>query len=345
MEFFYVYKSLAHPGRDGYPQPVSLDERLAHIARAKSEYGTRIPWIADTMENDLKHALGDRNNSEFVIDPDGKILVAREWSDPELLREDLAGLLGEAETLTEVSDSVPEKPESDRRGIARGIVPTIPSSSATEPLLVASHPPENDQPRYLKLRAEAPRDAIKSPEKTKMHLDFRLDPIHAVHWNNLAAPLKFEISSPEGVTVTPSTQSAAKIEEEADLDPRQFLVGIDPGEAGRIGPLLVKADYFACDDNDRWCKAVTQEFTITWEIDRDAGKVQSSMSKRRPSGPNGNGLDPNRVMSRFDSNEDGEISRKEAWGPILRRFPQIDKNGDDKVTLEELEAAIPLVKR
>lgn len=306
------------------------------------------------MENDLKHALGDRNNSEFVIDPDGIILIAREWSDPELLREDLAGLVGKSETLTETFELEPDRRKSGRPDFARGIVPTIPLSSATEPLVVVSHSLENEQPLYLKLRAEAPRDAIKSPEKTKVHLDFRLDPIHAVHWNNMAAPLKFEISAPEGVTVTPSTRSAPKIDEEADLDPRQFLVGIDPGEAGRIGPLEVKVDYFACDDNDQWCKAVTQVFTIKWEIDRDAGRVQGSMSKRRPVSPEGRGLDsnramsrldPNRVMSRLDSNEDGEISEKEAWGPIGRRFSQIDENEDGKVTVEELEAAIPLMKR
>ena len=345
VEFFYVYKSLAHPGKDGYPQPVTLDERLAHIARAKVEYGTRIPWIADTIENDLKHALGNKNNSEFVIDPDGKILIAREWSDPELLREDLAGLVGEPETLTKISDLDLEKSSMDRPGVARDIVPTIPLSAATEPLLVTAHPSEKDQPLYLKLRAEVPRAAIQSPEKTKMHLDFRLDPIHAVHWNNLAAPMKFEITAPEGVTVTPSAQSAPKIEEKADSDPRQFLVDIDPGEADAIGPLQVKADFFACDDNDQWCKAVTQEFTITWEIDRDAGKVQSSMGRRRPIAPDSRGLDPRRVMSRLDSNEDGEISEEEAWGPIGRRFSQIDENEDGKLTLEELEAAIPLVKR
>ena len=57
-----------------------------HVAEAKRTLGSRIPWICDTMENDLKHALGDRPNSEFVVDPDGKIVVSRSWSSPSDLR-------------------------------------------------------------------------------------------------------------------------------------------------------------------------------------------------------------------------------------------------------------------
>ena len=86
MDFFYVYKSLAHPEKDGYVQPLILDERLAHIAAARERLDTRIPWLADSMKNDLKHAFGDRNNSEFVISPEGKLVIARSWSDPEQLR-------------------------------------------------------------------------------------------------------------------------------------------------------------------------------------------------------------------------------------------------------------------
>jgi Ca2+-binding EF-hand superfamily protein len=46
--------------------------------------------------------------------------------------------------------------------------------------------------------------------------------------------------------------------------------------------------------------------------------------------------DPSRILSRFDSDEDGKISREEATGPMAQRFDQADANEDGFVTKEEL---------
>lgn len=62
-----------------------------HVAEAKEKLGSKITWLCDSMENDLKHAIGDAPNSEFVIDAEGRIIVARIWSKPELLRADGSG--------------------------------------------------------------------------------------------------------------------------------------------------------------------------------------------------------------------------------------------------------------
>ena len=53
-------------------QPFTLEERLAHARQAEKQLGASIPWLVDAMDNRLKHALGDRPNSEFIIDPEGQ---------------------------------------------------------------------------------------------------------------------------------------------------------------------------------------------------------------------------------------------------------------------------------
>ena len=70
-----------------------------HVDEAKRTLGSRIPWICDNMDNDLKHALCNRPNSEFIIDPDGKIVVASNEDEAKLLentakRGKLNGLKG-----------------------------------------------------------------------------------------------------------------------------------------------------------------------------------------------------------------------------------------------------------
>ncbi|MCG8601559.1 MAG: hypothetical protein MI807_15565 [Verrucomicrobiales bacterium] len=303
------------------------------------------------MSNDLKHAFGDRNNSEFVISPEGKVIIARAWSDPDQLREDLEGLVGKAETLTGVSDlEKVSKTEAERESkVATGIVPRVERPSGAQPLTVTAHEVKGGHPHYLKLRAEAASD-LSSGGEGSLHLAFRLDPIHKVHWNNLAAPLRFEIRAPGGIAVEPKTVEAEKVSRaEADADPREFLIKVNRGESNEPIDLTVK--YFACDDDNRWCKAVTQTFTVAWAIDRDAGRVNNRSSGggrgMKGKGKGGKGMkgrpgsgtpDPTRILSRFDSNEDGKISRAEATGQMAARFDQADSNGDGFVTKEELIA-------
>ena len=59
VQFYYLYKQLAHPELDHYVDPFTLEERLMHVSQAERQLGSRIPWIADAMTNELKHALGD----------------------------------------------------------------------------------------------------------------------------------------------------------------------------------------------------------------------------------------------------------------------------------------------
>ena len=75
VQFYFVYKTLAHPENDGYLNLLTLTERLMHIQEAKRTFkGATLPWLCDNMANDLKKALGGLNNPEFISDPEGKIV-------------------------------------------------------------------------------------------------------------------------------------------------------------------------------------------------------------------------------------------------------------------------------
>lgn len=104
VKFFYIYKSLEHPGNNGYQKPMNLAERLLHVKEAQQRIGSKISWLCDNMQNELSHALGQDPNSEFIVDPDGRLVVQREWSNPVKLRDDLAQLVGAVENPTEASD-------------------------------------------------------------------------------------------------------------------------------------------------------------------------------------------------------------------------------------------------
>ena len=93
MNFYYIYKALAHPENNRYVAPFTLQERLLHVKEAERTIGSRFTWLCDNMENGLKHALGNAPNSEFILDAEGKVVVQRRWSTPDNLRADLVRLV------------------------------------------------------------------------------------------------------------------------------------------------------------------------------------------------------------------------------------------------------------
>lgn len=330
VTFHYIYKTLAHPERDGYLNPFTLEERLLQIQEAKRVLGTKIPWICDTMDNRLKHAFGNRNSSEFIIDPDGRLSVKRAWSDPEALRKDLERLVGAVENPTRTADL---DTEAATRGPApTGVVPRLSLPVTTSAIVVVPKP--SDEPFYVKLRAEADQAALDG-KAGKLYLGFHLDPLHKVHWNNLADPIHFEIEAPAGVTVSPASANGPKVATETDGDPREFLLDIDNGQSKL---LVVTARYFACSDTEGWCKPVTQRYEIRLERDRDAGSVRSrnGMPGAQAGRRGGGGGMAARLMNR-DQNGDGKISRDEAPERMLQRFDMMDANADGFIDSDEIE--------
>ncbi len=303
------------------------------------------------MTNDLKHALGDRPNSEFIISPEGRILVSRSWSEPDTLRTDLEKLVGKTKTVTSPSD-LDRKPQSPPESkIASGIVPRTEKPEGATAVIVRPVTKDDEEVGkketfYVKLRAEADR-GLMDQGKGKLHIGFHLDPVHTVHWNNLAEPLHFEFKTPKGVKLSTRKGAAPKVKAPSDIDPREFLIEVG-SSTGRIEqPLELEVSYFACDDEEGWCRAVTHRYAIELRRDRDAGTVRSAGGGRgfdrrpRPGGRGGFGQrrkpDAEELLERMDANGDGVISRDEARGPMVDRFKLMDTDGDGTVSREELK--------
>ncbi len=316
------------------------------------------------MENGVKHGFGGRPNSEFVIDPEGKVVRMRSWSNATSLREDLEELVGKVENPTEISDlEMKDLPLGSTFEAKRGVVERLELPGRMTPLkLEPVAQGKLAQPYYVKLRAEA-ESGVLEDGKGQLYLGFHLDPLYHVHWNNLAAPLKFAITAAEGVAVSPDKGSAPKVEEEADLDPREFLVEVDTSGAKAKSPLRIKVTYFACSDTEGWCKAVTQEYDVHLERDRDGGSRRGGGrggfagrgrggpggfggrgppggfgGRGGPGGPGGRGGNPADRLFRGDENDDGKLSKDEVPGFLGDRFDEIDKNDDGVLDKDEVRS-------
>ena len=329
VRFDYIYKALAHPEMRGYVTPFTLEERLMHVREAEKKIGSRITWLCDNMSNEAKRVLGNVSNSEFVLDPEGVIVSRRMWSSPQALRRDLVKLVGEVEQPTRVEDLNLQMNLDISSEVASGVVPRVQMPGRMLPLKVEPDTREAKVPFYVKLRAEVEPSLLRNG-KGKMYLGFHLDRIYAVHWNNLTQPLEYEIESPEGVSITPARGSGPVVTEEADRDPREFLVDVEfknPSE-----PLKLTARYFACDNANTFCIPVSQNYKIHLERDPDGGMARRGSGR----GPGGRGRFFGRLLEN-DRNKDGKLSRDEVPERFLRRFEFMDSNGDGFIEREEME--------
>jgi hypothetical protein len=333
VDFYYIYKALAHPELDGYVTPYTLKERLDHVKEAKRRLGSKIPWICDNMANDLKHALGNASNSEFIVDPDGRIMQRRMWSSPDGLRRDLEMLIGPVEKPTLPSE-VNIESEPPPKGVAKGVVPRVERPAGAQPLKIEPNLTMSDAPYYAKLRAEIER-GFQESGKGKLYLRFQLDPLYRVHWNNKVKPIRFEVETPDGINVSPDSGEGPEVEADADADPREFL--LDVTIDGSKGPFKLKVYYFACDDDQTFCVPVTQEYAIRLETDPDGGWVMGGGGGRRGRWGGGRGNFMARIMEN-DKDGDGKISQEEAPERMRDRFQWFDADGDGFIEQKELDS-------
>lgn len=271
VKFFFVYKSLAHPElAGGYVQPFTLAERLAHARQGTKQFGTTIPWLVDAMDNRLKHALGDRPNSDYIIDPAGKIVRKRAWSHPGEVRKDLEKLVGPVAKITKEADlklnlQIPLKAPAER-----GVVPRVqrPRMQALEMVPVID---PKGLPFYAKLRVEGDAGLLRTGAG-KLYLGFHLDPFHGAHWNNLTPPLRYQLELPAGAKVEKATGAAPKVQVASDCDPREFLLDVAAWPDGK--PIKLTVTYSACVEEA--CHVVKQEYVIHLRRDRDGGSARGA---------------------------------------------------------------------
>ena len=327
VKFYFIYKSLAHPELAGnYVQPFTIDERLAHAQQAEKQLGTTIPWIVDAMDNRLKRALGDRPNSQFLVNPDGIVIRKRAWSNPQLVRADLEELVGPVDRITKVEDlsmkfSLPPAPAAPR-----GVVPRI-NRPQMMPLVIEPDIDPGGQPFFAKLRAEASPSLLRNGTGA-LYIGFHLDPFQNAHWNNLTAPLSFRIEASDGVEIETRELAAAKVSSVTDADPREFLLKVELWPVDELIRIIVT--YNACVGEES-CHSVTQEYVLHRVRDIDGG------------GARGEGAGywetaefTDRMLA-SDQNKDGQLDKSEAPGIIQPHFETIDRNQDGKLDSEELD--------
>ena len=271
MDFYYIYKPLAHPEYNNYVTPFTLEERLMHVAEAKRRLGSSITWLADDMHNPYHEAMARTPNSELVVDPEGRIAALRSWSDPEALRADLERLVGPVEKRTRVEDlDLPAQPPPPT--VAKGVVPRVEIPPTMAGIQVEPVFDGNKVPFYVKLRAEGDA-SLRSTGQGQMYVGFHLDPLYRVHWNNEAGPVKFSVTPSSGGTVTPADGQGPMLDVPADADPREFLVDVAVSDPSQ--PLDLDVFYFACDDALTFCIPVNQSYRVYLQRDNHGRTIRT----------------------------------------------------------------------
>jgi hypothetical protein len=261
-----------------------MEERLMHVAEAKRRLGSRITWLADTMENLFHESMDGSPNAEMVVDPEGRVVARRRWSDPATLRADLERFVGPVDNPTRVTDlDLPTQPPPPT--VARNVLPRLPMDSSmasiqVDPII------EDETPYYVKLRAEA-EDDLRSAGSGRLYLGFFLDPLYRVHWNNEAGPVRFSITPPSGATVTPDNGTGPDMTVLADADPREFM--LDVAGVSTEDPFEIDVFYFACDDALTFCVPVNQRYEV------NLGRDNHGIAKR--TGADNRGLPNNGRIS------------------------------------------------
>ena len=258
VQFFYFYKYLRHPELDGYIQAQNISERLLQLAEARKKLGTKVPWIADTMDDAMRIGLRSGSWSVYLISPEGEVVYANGSIDADGLREALSKAVGPVATRTMTNDlNLPKinRPsslvnEDSDLSVARPEGLTIVTIVAKKP----------EEIYYVKLRAEAD-DELLNTGTGRLFLGFYPDPIHNAHWNNLTPPMKYKLTLPKGVTASPIEASAKEGSSDSDTRPRQFWMNISSDKP--VKEIGLKLDYYGC--TSEICLPLTHEYTIKME--------------------------------------------------------------------------------
>ena len=325
VNFYLVYKTLAHPTSSGFLPPVSISERVFQARAAKAMLGTSIPWLSDNMTNELADAVSAGANSELIIDESGKILQLRGWCDPILLRADLAKLVGQVETPTSANQI--ELQRFRRISPApKNVLPPIETPYGMIPIQV--DPQASDLPYFVKLIAEADSQLLRTGSG-KLYLGFYLDSMYGVYWNSEQPELQYEIASDTGAQAQPATGRSPSVNKPRDIDPREFLISV---KGANVAPQLrVTVNYVACNDEKPFRLPVSQTYDVRLVQDRHAG---TRLPRLEPEYREG---DVVAKIMEFDVDGNGTIQLDEIAPNLLERYRPFDANGDGRLDADEMQ--------
>jgi len=221
VRFYYLHKGLVHPELRNLLDPYTLRERRLLIDQYQAELQAQIPWLVDGPEGHLARIWGPSlPNLQLVVDPRGRVLQAREWSDPGALRALLESIFLDWRVSTRVT-----RPQtSTRLWRADQRPPGVATGPIEKPLYMPRlevEPVVDDENRsyFLKLRAEVERPVLKG-RAGKLYLRFDLDPVYRTSWAVPDAAVRVEFRTPEPVPRTVRLLDA----------PARPLVGMRPAE-------------------------------------------------------------------------------------------------------------------
>lgn len=332
VQFLIVYKSIVHPGTNGFVDAFTKEERLQQLAIAKQRLGTTVPMISDSLDGDIVSKLHSAPNAEFVIDTDGKIVHRKFWHDPAALRDFLTERVGKVDKPTRVED-LGMKLHFPKPFAPRGLVKPTKMPRAMK--ILRSKPIINEgakaTPFFAKLLVEGDRALLRG-KPGKLYIGFYLDPVYQVHWNNPAGGLSFTIDDPNSDEFEPITKQAPTYQHEADVDPREFLFEFAP--ASKEQKLQLTVRYTICDDNGKFCMPVEQQYEV--------------QLRSKPGGASRAGVWMTELVGnpmQWDKNGDGKASRdelpKKRAQIILLHF---DHNHDDAIDQQEAAQFLDMIR-
>jgi len=79
VRFVIVNVREAHPGK-AFPQPRTLDAKMAHAERLRDLHGFEFEVAVDDVDGTLHRALSPKPNSAYVLGADGTILFRAQWA-------------------------------------------------------------------------------------------------------------------------------------------------------------------------------------------------------------------------------------------------------------------------
>lgn len=275
VDFYFIYQTLMHPENHGYVMAYTMEERFLQLDVAIDEYGTSVPWILDTFDNSFKAFTGVPNG-EFIFDSDGVIVHAEPRSEAPSLRNRLEALVGPVDNPT--SRNGLDLPDIERLGLGyeEQLVDLVTLDGPANP--IAFVPEESDEIYYAKMRPEVD-NALLTTGTGQMYLGFHVDPIYDASWNNLVAPLRYELVLPGGTSATPGIGEGARPKVAYDRNPREFLIDVENWQSG--DPMGLEVFYFACNQEIGWCKPVTQRYSLELTEDEWGGEQRSRTQRPR----------------------------------------------------------------